>query len=457
MPRRKKPKLWSHTAGEPPFTVEVHERTPGGVLYERLWDPSGSRVIRGKRYKGAQRRRSLGHRDQEQAIAHAEAEAKMLRAGAEAMEGRPTVAGVLALYLLHRTPQKEAEETRKDDERHAEFWRTRYGSMLVSDLGDVEWNEVKRQRASGEYDARGRFVPEADRKPVGPRGVDATLVFINALFNWAIGFRVKGRKLITENPFGAPAPGVKRTLERPKNLSPAQPVATYDRFLKIREKAPLVMMAARKGEQGATLEQRGTAKYRHGEGPVHLWMRPSYLPELMDLAEATGRRISAICRLWYSDFIVGWYRDEAGAECRGVTHIRWRPFKGQKEQTIPVNADARAAVERILAARPGHGDHWVFPSPKSPSQPITRQLARAWLYEAEELANVTPRHLERGAWHPYRRKWATERKTLPDADVMKTGGWSDVRSLKASYQHADDETVLEVVNTPRKLMERKSS
>jgi hypothetical protein len=46
------------------------------------------------------RRRSLGHRNQELAIAHAENEARKLRAGVDALAGRPTVAGVLQLYLL---------------------------------------------------------------------------------------------------------------------------------------------------------------------------------------------------------------------------------------------------------------------------------------------------------------------------------------------------------------------
>jgi integrase len=182
-------------------------------------------------------------------------------------------------------------------------------------------------------------------------------VFIVAVLNWAIGFKVKGRQLITANPFGAPAPGVRRTLARPKNLAPMRPIATWDRFLKIRAKADQVLMFARKGDVGAVLVETGRAQFTRGEGPVHLWMRPSYLPELLDLAEATGRRISAICRLWYSDFI-----REGGV----VTKIRWRPFKGAAEKIVPLSAEGRAAVARILLKRGGHGDTWVFPSPRKP-------------------------------------------------------------------------------------------
>jgi hypothetical protein len=120
-------------AGQAPYTVAVHERTPGGVLYERVYDPTTRR----------RRRRSLGHRNQELAIAHAENEARKLRAGVDALAGRPTVAGVLQLYLMHRTPQKESAQSRKDDLRRAELWTRLYGDRLVAELGDVEWNEFR--------------------------------------------------------------------------------------------------------------------------------------------------------------------------------------------------------------------------------------------------------------------------------------------------------------------------
>jgi len=33
------------------------------------------------------------------------------------------------------------------------------------------------------------------------------------------------------------------------------------------------------------------------------------------------------------------------------------------------------------------------------------------------------------------------------------GGWSDIRTLLKCYQHADDETLLEVMSHPKKIME----
>ncbi len=48
-------------------------------------------------------------------------------------------------------------------------------------------------------------------------------------------------------------------------------------------------------------------------------------------------------------------------------------------------------------------------------------------------------------WHAYRRKWATERKHLPDVDVAAAGGWPETGSPKRCYQQADEATMLEVV------------
>jgi hypothetical protein len=39
---------------------------------------------------------------------------------------------------------------------------------------------------------------------------------------------------------------------------------------------------------------------------------------------------------------------------------------------------------------------------------------------------------------------------------MEAGGWTDERSLKQSYQQSDSETVLAVINEPRKLVEKKA-
>ena len=56
-------------------------------------------------------------------------------------------------------------------------------------------------------------------------------------------------------------------------------------------------------------------------------------------------------------------------------------------------------------------------------------------------------------WHAYLRKWATERKHLPDADVATAGGWKSTASLKTAYQQADPGTILKVVLEAGELRE----
>ena len=61
-----------------------------------------------------------------------------------------------------------------------------------------------------------------------------------------------------------------------------------------------------------------------------------------------------------------------------------------------------------------------------------------------------------GLWHAYRRKWATERKDLPLKDVAAAGGWKDVTTLLTCYQHADEATMLKVMESPVKLVSRRA-
>ena len=54
--------------------------------------------------------------------------------------------------------------------------------------------------------------------------------------------------------------------------------------------------------------------------------------------------------------------------------------------------------------------------------------------------------MDHGEWHIFRRGWATARKKKPLVDLAEAGGWRDTGTLLKSYQHADPEAILEVVN-----------
>lgn len=434
---------WSFTAGKYPHSVRVFEREPGGMIYAQAWDPT----------VGYSPRISLKHRDQDLAITYAEAESKKLRDGSAALVAAPRVGFVTMQYLIHRTPAK-VKAVRLEDERRARMWRRILGIQReIRTIGRAEWESFIRLRTTGAIDAQGHEIPDgvdpktkvARRKPVSPRTVDADLVFLVAVFNWATTWTVKGQPLLERNPWGGSAAGVKRALARPQSLEVKRPKVTYDRFLLVRAAAERVRMWVRKGTVGAELTEFGRAQFKHGEGPVLKWTLPSYLPEILDLVESTGRRITAICRLRYSDL-----RREGGK----VTKLYWSPMKRAKGSEVPISERAAAAIARVLEERPGIGDRPIFPSPKKPDKAITRHLARDWLEKAEDLAGLE--HIAGGDFHPYRRKWATERKHHATADVMDAGGWGDRRSLEESYQQSDEASVLAVVHEAKKLVEKKA-
>ncbi len=58
-----------------------------------------------------------------------------------------------------------------------------------------------------------------------------------------------------------------------------------------------------------------------------------------------------------------------------------------------------------------------------------------------------------GAWHPYTRLSATQRKHLPAQDVAAAGGWSSVEVVQEIYQKADPRTMLKVVEGGQELRE----
>jgi integrase len=149
------------------------------------------------------------------------------------------------------------------------------------------------------------------------------------------------------------------------------------------------------------------------------------------LAEGTGRRLGSFRQLRWDDFDF-----EHG-------RIRWRAEadKKRRESVVPYPSalmDECRAFQKQLGALGG----WLFPRESDGTQPMDRHLFDKWLTVAERHAEL--RKLDGGLWHPYRRKWATERKQYSVKDVAEAGGWKDYDTLLTCYQHADAETLLAV-------------
>ncbi len=408
-------KFWGKSFGPYLTRVRIFE-TPSGTIYYEARTAHGTK------------RKSLKHRDRERAKRWAKEEQARLALGVNVIESpTPTVARVFRAYKLNVTPHK-SRSSRYQDKRAEAMWTKVLGEQKdLSKLTRAEWERFIEARRTGTIDARGKPVEKPEeRQPVRDRAVAADLEWLRGVINWAMRWDEEEadgevRYLMRENPI--------RGFAIPKEQNPRRPVATHDRLEAIRKVSDRVTMEIRRARKRVQL--------------------PSYLSELLDVVNGTGRRINAVLQLRYEDL-----RRDADGE---LVAIRWpadTDKMGQEWGETPINATVRAALERVLAERPGLGRAYLFPSPRNPAQPVSRDLASAWLERAEQLAKVGKQ--EGSLWHAYRRKWATERKHLPDVDVMAAGGWKDLSSLKTAYQHADAATLYRVVSEPAELREVKA-
>jgi integrase len=335
-------------------------------------------------------------------------------------------------FLEHCSPTR-TKRVQDQDKRCAELWTNFLGAKFdLSKYGRRKHDEFVKHRTTGAIDARGNEVDENEvdevesskRKPVGPRAVGTDLEWLRTVCLWACEWSETDESppLMLKNPVRVAKGKKGRKREDrgkmllPENQNPKRPVATERRYQLTRAKADEVMMEV-------------TRPAKNGQKGVRV-RTASYLLELLDLANHTGRRISSILALRYDDL------DLAKGKNGWVSWRADQDKEGRKWST-PLNEGARAAIDRILTdpMRALMESPYLFPSPRNFRRRLSRDKARVWLREAEALAGLKP--LEQGCWHPYRRKWATERKHLPLQDVMWLGGWTDPKCLQQLYQQPD--------------------
>lgn len=239
--------------------------------------------------------------------------------------------------------------------------------------------------------------------------IGADVIFLNSVLNWGSTVKLaNGDYLLPRNPV--------KGYQRPKNPNPKRPLVSYDRYKKVLGKADEV-------------------------DPQRLF-RP-----FLVLVESLGWRVSALCATKASDLDL----KKTKTAPYGRIHKRGETDKEGADEWVPLSKEARAAIDMLRKRNPVIGDQYLFPAPKARGKPWSRWHARDLLERAEAEAELDP--VDGGDFHPYRRKWATERKSLPLTDVMAAGGWRDRRSLETSYMQADEATMYEVMAEPKKLRE----
>ena len=401
MKRRRKVPVWRKVVGGYGHTVTLTEREPGGVLYLRWFDAGARGGQGGPRWK------SLGHRDRTRGERQAAELAGQFLANARtAFTGVLTVGALFARYQAevnrHKRPGQE-----RDDARRMDMWQAFIGiDRDVKTIDRPTLDRFVRARRTGKI----QLPDHPEYGAVSDTTIGHDIRLLKGILNWATDVvQADGSPLLERNPV--------RGYRCPTNANPARPVASYERYLAIRAQADTA-------------------------DPIQKLFGP-----FLDLVEATGWRVSALCQLRASDV------DRKAAKDAPFGRIlkREETDKANVHMWVPLSRDARTAIDRLLEINSVVGAGWLFPAPLAQGKPWSYSHAIHVLRRAEAAAELEP--LKWGAFHPFRRKWATERKHLPIKDVAEAGGWRNTQTLLRHYQQTDPATLLAVVSEPTKLRE----
>jgi len=339
--------------------------------------------------------KSIGHRDREQAKAEAFTLLASLKVRRESFAtGHVTLATLFDNYDGSPAFRAKKASTRVEDRRKLEQVLSFLGrDRDVTTIGPSDVQRYAEARMSGQCSPKG--------KPVRARAVAEDLVALSVMLNWATRERRSdGTPLLTHNPL--------RGIRLPAEKNPRRPIETYDRYLKLMRVA-------------------GEVDWR--------------LPLAVALAESTGQRISAILQLGREDVALdrlpyGWVEFRAEHQKNGCDH--WVPLTKSTARLLRKHVRSLPAAVALL-----------FPADKQPTRAVDRWFMSRRLRAAYQRAGLKP--LNGGVWHPFRRKFATERKHLPLRDVAVAGGWKEPRTLLECYQQSDVSTLQGVVLHAPKL------
>lgn len=392
---------WTRSLGSRGVRVRIHQLQQGGNYYRDVWTPG-----HGKSRKCLY----TSNRDEAEKLGKALLAALLTQ---ETPTPGPRILTLGSLWDRYRTEAPafldNATTSRDDAESRAEVLLAYFGrDRDVRTLSAVDQAAYTAARLAGGIRCGvKRITPK-----VRARSVEADLVLLHHMLNWAATVREHGVRLLDGNPLA----GVRRVREK----NPRRPVATYERFLATRQ---ALQRLANEAENDRERER---------------WIK---IELALVIAEAAGRRIGSVRQLRWEDIDFD----------QRTIHWRAEADKKRYDAVIPMPeslVEELRSFQRRLGALGGN----VFPSETDPARAMDRHLFDKWLARAESKAGL--KKLEGGLWHPYRRGWATARKHLPIKDVAAAGGWRATASLLECYQQPTNDTILAVMSEDRKVHER---
>ena len=358
---------------------------PKTGLFQIEWRENGRRLTR-----------SLKHRDWRRAKRQADEFAagylgpELHRKG-EAESEPLTLETLFDIYGEEVTPTKRGQSRLHDRAAMRMFLGCFGRDRKPATLSQRDWDRFIRERRAGRVGPSG--------KPVADRMIERDLKFLIAVLNWAGKSRdAEGKVLLESNPL--------KGLKTPTEKNPARIVLT-------------------EVEYQALLRVSRQVDWRFRVALV--------------LAHETGHRINAIRQLRWSDIDL-----EDGM-------VQWRAEheKTGYEHRTPVTVEAIAVLEEARTRNPGIGDAPVLPSPKYPTMPVSRPLARVWWTRAQKLAGLEPKR-GRG-WHSLRRKFASDLMDQPLKVLCELGGWKTAKTVLQCYQHADEDQLRNALDNRRRV------
>lgn len=332
-----------------------------------------------------------------------------------------------------RSWKRTKPKTQKDGVARAKLLVAYFGSTY--DLTKLSHDEL-----DGYVDARTAGHIVLDGQPVAAastRSAQADIHFLNRMLYWAASVRLPGGAFwLARNPA--------KEFEVKIDATPNRPYSDSTRL-----NATLAAVEELLGEARAThfkqttdpkvLQRRERRRLRMNQvAAPPAWAKWLQLRLALILVDAYGRRLSSIRQLRWSDVAF-----EQQTIC-------WRAEtdKTGRRSIVPLPEHVAVALKDYRQHLPGVGEGWVFAALKNPAEPSDRHLFDAWLRQAELRANLPK--LKGGLWHPFRRRWAMDRKKYPISDVMEVGGWRDHETLLQCYQQPDEATMREVLEGPRR-------
>ena len=403
--RKDKHGCWTRSLGERGLRVRLFQKRKGGCFYRAVWLPD---VHRFSRQCLDTKKRTAANRIGRDLLGSILTEPQAAVAGAPV-----TLSDLWERYQQSARFLDNGERARRDAAGRARILIGHFGAHCdVRTLNEDDVREYTARRQAGGIPYTDATKKKRKTRPTRVRSAEADLALLYTMLRFGTTVRTpSGARWLADHPLSG--------VPRPHEQNPRRPVATFERFTKTRRAL------------------KRLAKKASSETERARWIKVELA---LVLAEATGRRLGAIRQLRWDDIDLE----------KGTMHWRAEADKKGRESLIPVPPTLVAELRdfrRRLSVLGG----WLFAAELKPEQPMDRHLFDKWLSVAERTAKLPK--LTGGLWHPYRRKWATERKHLSLKDVAAAGGWKDVETLTTCYQQPDTDTLLAVMSEPRKLRE----